>query len=177
MNNSLSQPTWQHSNSVKWLVLLALLVGLIYLLKPMLPPFLVGAVFAYLGNPLVMRLQRHGVYRTWAVAVVFCLLSALAVMTLIITLPLLVQQIEMMISKVPDMIEWVQQVALPFIQKRTGINLSRIDLKSLKMATTTTGSWGSIGNVAGQVFLQVTNSSLKVLGVLGNLALIPVVTF
>lgn len=176
MKPALAPPTWQRSFLLKWLVLLALVIGLIYLLRPMLPPFLVGAIFAYLGNPLVMRLQKRGVYRTWAVVVVFCLLSALAVLMLVITLPLLLQQIEMMIGRFPDILEWIQQTALPFIQKSTGINLSRLDFRSLKTVTAN-GGWGSIGNVAGQLFVQVTNSSLVLLGIVGNLALIPVVTF
>jgi predicted PurR-regulated permease PerM len=176
MSDLLTPPTWQRSFLMKWFLVLAVLVGLIYLLKPMLPPFLVGAILAYLGNPLVMRLQTYGVYRTWAVVLVFCLLSSLAILMLVITLPLLIQQIEMMIGRIPDILEWIQQVALPFIQKRTGINLSRLDFKSLKTVAPT-GAWGSIGNVAGQLFMQVTNSSLVVLGVLGNLAMIPVVTF
>jgi hypothetical protein len=175
MSDVPTQSIWQRPYLLRWLLVLAVVLGLIYLLQPILPPFLVGAIFAYLGNPLVMRLQKRGVARTWAVLIVFCLLSSVAVLTLVITLPLLIQQIEMMIGKVPEMIEWVQQVALPFIQRRTGINLTHLDLKSLKTAAS--GGWTSIGSVAGQVFLQVTNSSLMVLGVLGNLALIPVVTF
>lgn len=170
-----SLPLDSKSYLFKWLLVLAALVFMVYLLKPILPPFLVGAILAYLGNPLVMRLQKRGVKRTWAVLLVFCFLSALILLILVITVPLLIQQIETIINKMPVMIEWVQQVVFPFIQKYTKLNLSRVDFNALKTALS--GGWDTVGNVAGQVVLQVTNSGLMVLGILGNLALIPVVTF
>ena len=48
-----------------WLAILAaLLLG--YVLLPVLTPFLLAALLAYLGNPLVERLQRKRlVSRTW----------------------------------------------------------------------------------------------------------------
>ena len=56
----------------KWGLMLAagLFVWLLVLLSPMLSPFILGALLAYLCDPIVERLQRWHVRRTIAVAFV-----------------------------------------------------------------------------------------------------------
>jgi len=57
-----------------WLVILLITVGFVYLLSPILSPFLVAALLAYMGNPLVNYLQGLMMPRTLAVLVaLFCL--------------------------------------------------------------------------------------------------------
>ena len=62
----------------KWqLAALTLGIGLLlWLLGPVLTPFVVAALLAYLGDPLVDRLDRLGLSRTGSVAVVFLLISS-----------------------------------------------------------------------------------------------------
>lgn len=53
------------SNRWLWLAALLLCAWLVYLLTPILTPFLIGILLAYLGDPLVDRLERWGLSRTW----------------------------------------------------------------------------------------------------------------
>ena len=55
-------------------ILIHLLLVLIYFLQPILTPFLTGMVIAYLGDPLVDRLEKFGLNRTVGVLVVFLVL-------------------------------------------------------------------------------------------------------
>lgn len=68
------------TDSRRWLWLggVLLLGWLLYQLHPILSPFLVGMLLAYLGDPLVDRLERLGLSRTWGVVAVFTLFSPLS---------------------------------------------------------------------------------------------------
>jgi len=50
----------------KWFILVAILAGgwLLYLPAPVLTPFLVGALLAYLGDPVADRMENTGLSRT-----------------------------------------------------------------------------------------------------------------
>ena len=52
--------TMNDSNRWLWLAGLLLCIWLVYLLTPILTPFLIGVLLAYLGDPLVDRLERWG---------------------------------------------------------------------------------------------------------------------
>ena len=78
-----------------WLVM-ALVAGLLlWLLGPVLTPFLAGALLAYLGDPLVDRLERLGrgrwrLGRAGAVALLFVLLTIALALALLLLVPMLV---------------------------------------------------------------------------------------
>ena len=59
-----------HDNSRRWqmLGLAAVIVFVIWLLAPVLMPFAIAAMLAYLGDPLADRLQRLGMGRSWVSA-------------------------------------------------------------------------------------------------------------
>ncbi|MDX1270022.1 MAG: AI-2E family transporter, partial [Oceanisphaera sp.] len=65
------------SESQKGFLLAGLGLGglLLYLLAPVLTPFLVAAVLAYIGDPLVDRLEAWGLSRTLSVVSVFVTLT------------------------------------------------------------------------------------------------------
>lgn len=48
-----------------WLGAALLVCGFFYLLHPILSPFLVALLLAYLFDPLVDRLEKWGLSRTW----------------------------------------------------------------------------------------------------------------
>ena len=55
-----------------WVAAALLLVGLLLnALSPILMPFAIAAVLAYMGDPLADRLEARGVGRTAAVVIVF----------------------------------------------------------------------------------------------------------
>ena len=111
------------SESRHWFIL-ALIVGiawLFYLLAPVITPFVISAGLAFLGDPLVDRLERvkffkWHVNRTSAVVLVFVLISVVLFLILLFFLPLLRDQIERLVEKAPEMFEWVVATALPWLQ-------------------------------------------------------------
>ena len=122
------------TDSRNWLML-ALLAGggwLIYLLAPVITPFAISAVLAYVGDPLVDRLEkvslgRWKLGRTMAVSIVFVLMLSLLTVVLLIIVPLLVEQIRTLMHLLPRWIEWFSTTALPWLAGKLGFELKDFD--------------------------------------------------
>jgi predicted PurR-regulated permease PerM len=160
-----------------WLLLLGLLVlgWVLYLLSPILMPFAAGALLAYLGNPLVNRLMRLGLKRTWAVGLAFFSLILSVTITLILVLPLLWQQIVYLESRLPRVLRWFNREGIPWIEKHLPVQIDRLDMDLIGQWLSS--YWVEAGSAAGNVLTQVAKSSMDILALGGMLALIPVVTF
>ncbi|MDH3310011.1 MAG: AI-2E family transporter [Gammaproteobacteria bacterium] len=156
---------------------LALVAGaawVIYLLAPMLTPFLVSALLAYLGNPAVNCLARWHFPRPLAVALVFLLFLLLVIVLLFFLIPALQAQITSFITKAPSYFDWLQHTALPRLQALLGIELS-LDVTALRQ--TLLGHWREVGDWATAFLLYITRSGLSIIGWLATALLVPVVTF
>lgn len=158
-----------------WLLPAAGLCVLLYLLLPVLAPFAAGALLAYLGNPIVARLMRRGLSRTWAVSLAFfTLLSAVGAALAFLT-PMLWKQLLYIESRLPMLLRWFNREATPWLERHLHIDIPRLDMDLI--GEWLSGYWSEAGAVAGNVLSQVAASGLSLLGMLGTLALVPVVTF
>lgn len=94
-----------------WFVLAVLvtLSVLIYLLSPILTPFVFGMLLAYLGDPLVDRLERHRISRTLAVTLVFLGLFVLTALLILLIVPLLQTQLVGFFQDLPRYGEWLDK--------------------------------------------------------------------
>ena len=83
------------TESQRWFFLILALVagGLVYLLSPILSPFLIGALLAYLADPVADRLEDAGLSRAVSVIIVFIAMSALVFMLFLLFIPKLGLQI------------------------------------------------------------------------------------
>lgn len=161
----------------KWWILM-LVTGssvLLYLLAPVLTPFLIAALLSYLGHPLVVRLEQRGVSRNGSTLIVFGMISLLVLMIPIVIAPLLERQVAMFINNWPAYVDWVQRVALPWVQENIGIGVHTLNLDLFKQAFM--DHWRQVGGTAIGLMSIISQSGVVVLVWLGNLVLIPVVTF
>lgn len=160
--------------ALQWSLFLALTVLLIYLLGPILTPFVAAAILAYICNPLVSRLSALKVPHTAAVLLVMVALLLLFTGLILIMLPLLEKEISLFVARLPDMIEMARVKLLPRLQEWFGSELQwdSAALKNLLMS-----HWQSAGGVAGKLLHWLTSSSGLILGVLVNLLMIPVAMF
>jgi len=161
----------------RWFILVVSLISfsLIYLLAPILSPFLIGALLAYISDPVADRLEARGLSRTNAVVIVFFVLSALLVLALLLLLPHLTTQIQLMVERVPRVLQIINSEVLPFVESTFGVELGRPDLK--QVAGVLTQHWQTTGSIATTLISSVTQSGLAVVAWFANLVLIPVVTF
>lgn len=163
------------TNRWLWLAVLLLLGWLIYCLSPILSPFLVGILLAYLGDPLVDALERRGLSRTWAVVVVFSLFTLLCLILLLVLVPMLGRQLMHLYELAPRGLDWLQMTALPWVQAQFGLKEDFWRFDQLKSAIT--ANLGSTRDVVAVLISQATTSGLALMAWLANLLLIPVVCF
>jgi predicted PurR-regulated permease PerM len=161
----------------KWLMLAAIAapVGLLYLLAPVLTPFVAGALLAYLADPLADRLEERGLGRLSAVILVFGLLILVVGLVLLLVVPVLVEQVSHLVDALPSYARGLQNAAGPWVQKHLGIRLRLSNLDQL--ADMLSAHWQQAGGLASTVFASLTHSGAVAVSWLLNLVLIPVVVF
>ncbi len=165
------------SESQRWFLLaLVLLSGwLFYLLAPILTPFFIAGLLAYLGDPLVDRLEALGLSRTLSVVLVFFGMTLIMVLALLLLVPLLQQQIAQLIQVLPDYIAWISNNVVPLLEEKVGISHEQLNLAAL--SAWISEHWSTAGGVAVNVLEYASRSGGMLLGWLANIVLIPVVGF
>lgn len=158
-----------------WLTVFAIIAFLLYLLSPILLPFISAALLAYLGDPIVDRLEKTRLSRTMSVVVVFMLIFALLGPLLIFLIPLLKEQLGALIIQLPDYIDALVTNLQPMLQTKFGMSLPTLEVGQLK--ETFTKEWTNTGGFLKGLIRTVSHSGLVVAGWLANIILIPVITF
>jgi len=149
---------------------------LLWLLAPILTPFVVAALLGWLGDPLVDRLQLAGRSRNTAVIMVFTLMALLLALVMVILVPLIESQISTLIESLPRYRLWFTGVAIPWIEARTGMQIAAwLDLSHL--IELMRSNWERAGGVATTVLGYVSRSGFALIGMLTSIVLIPVITF
>ncbi|OGI47857.1 MAG: hypothetical protein A2637_07435 [Candidatus Muproteobacteria bacterium RIFCSPHIGHO2_01_FULL_65_16] len=156
------------------LALLAAAGWLVYLLAPILMPFIVGALLAYVCNPLVTCLAAWRLPRVLAVALVFVVVLAAVAGLLLFLVPVMQRQVTAFVLKIPAYLDWLQQNVFPRVLAATNGRLPA-DMLAVKQAVV--GHWQELGDWLGIVIGSMTQSGLRFLAWLVNLVLIPIVTF
>lgn len=161
----------------QWYVLaLVVLTGyMVYLLSPILTPFAVGALFAYLFDPLADKLEEWKLNRTLSVTVVFLVISLLVFGVLLVLIPALEKQISSFIRNLPLYFDWLRQHISPWLQSTFGIERDLFDINELTLLLKS--HWEQAGGIAQSLLSGVTKSGLVIVNWLMNFLLIPVVTF
>lgn len=149
-------------------------IVLLWLLAPILTPFVLGAALAYLGDPVVDRLQRWRLSRTAGVCVVFLVISLFSLIAVLLIIPMLYTQVTALLSRIPEWLGWIQNTALPYvgITLPEGVGLDGAGLKSI-----VTEHWSQASDMASTVWAQVSSNGTRLLTTLVNLLMVPVVSF
>ena len=157
--------------------LVALAAGwLLWLLSPVLTPFVFAALLGWLGDPLVDRMQARGVPRNGAVIVVFAAMTAVALLALLLLLPLLQRQLATLFASLPHYREWLVGTALPWLEAKTGLELVGW-LDPSRLFELVRSHWEQAGGAAATLLGYLSRSGFALLGWVANLVLLPVLTF
>ncbi|MDP3677598.1 MAG: AI-2E family transporter [Methylotenera sp.] len=168
----------KHTHTFWWIAGLVF-CGLVYLLSPILTPFLIAAILAYIANPLVNKIdafhyKKFSPSRTIAALLVMLLFFAMLLLVLLIVIPLLQKEILLLSQKLPLYFNTAKIHFEPWLQKNFNVALN-IDFAQIQQLLT--DNWQTAGNFAKQLALGLSNQGLAIVGWLANLVLIPLVLF
>ncbi len=160
-------------NRINWLIATALTGWLLYLLAPVLTPFVAAALLAYIGDPLADRLQRIRFPRTIAVVTVFLLTFLFLALLVLLVVPMIRTQVSALMQALPGIVAQAEQVWLPWASDFLGITPDAdVGLAAfLSRYSDMAGTWGA------KAFLSVTKSGGAVFAAVLSLFLIPILTF
>lgn len=153
----------------------AALLFLLHQLQPVLMPFIVAMFLAYMGDPLVDRLEEKNIGRTWGVCLVFLVLGVLLLLAVVLVVPLFLDQLEKFIQTIPARILWLQNTLFPLLQKYGLLSSNGFTEEELKNLLQS--HWQQASKVALNTLKQISSSGMAIAIWLTNLFLIPVVTF
>ena len=154
--------------ALQWLSFAVVVAALLYLLCPILTPFVAAGILAYICNPLVQRLSARKVPRTLAVILV------MSGLLLLIMLPLLEKEISLFVTRLPDWIEAARAHLLPQLQQWFGVS---VEWDSQALKNLLLSHWQNAGGAAGKLLPWLGSGGGAIIGVLVNLLLIPVAMF
>ncbi len=158
---------------LNWLIAVAIVGWLVYLLAPVLTPFVASALLAYLGDPLADRLQRMKLPRTLAVVAVFVLTFLMLGLLVLLVGPLIRSQVSALLEALPDIARQVEQVWLPNIVDFLDIEIGEdVGIGAfLARYSDMAGTWGT------KVLVSVSKSGGALAAAVLSLFLVPILTF
>lgn len=158
-----------------WIVGAAIvLLAALHWLGPILTPFLIGAILAYLGSPAVARAERHGVPRSVTTLAVILFIAILLAGLFLVLIPLVQAEVTTATARLPDLFGQFMEHVAPWLQQKLGITLS-LDIDSVR--TFITENAQEAKNLSLTLLSGVKTGGAILLAVILNLALIPVVMF
>ena len=160
----------------QWLLIAGIASWLLWLLAPILTPFVFAAMLGWLGDPLVDRLEHRRWSRQTAVILVFSAMALLLAVALLLLVPLIERQIVTLVESLPTYRDWFIGTVLPWLERKTGFELiSWFDPDHLIQMIRE--HWERAGGVAATMLGYLSRSGFVLIAWIANIVLLPVLTF
>lgn len=156
-----------------WLSVFVVLLALLWLLTPILTPFVAAAVIGYMLNPGVDWMARRRIPRALGVLIAIVGVAMLIAALMLVVLPILADELPLLLQRIPVLLAKVEQAASPWL-RQMGINV-KLDIPALQKAITSRVAFGDGSFTALLTWLRIGGSAL--MGWAATLFLIPIVLF
>src|SRR5450755_4200849 len=158
-----------------WVVGTVLVVAaLLHWLGPILTPFLIGGMLAYLGKPAVGWMEKKRVPRTVGALLVMLFALVLLLTLLLVLTPLVHSEFSLLAKRLPELGGKLYAQLAPWLDEKFGIQL-QFDLDSIKQLIA--DNLDSAQVVSLKLLTGLKAGGTLLIGILINLVLIPVVMF
>lgn len=156
---------------------IAVICWVIYLLKPVVIPFFIALMLAYLLNPLVEQLCKFKCSRAFSITLVFTIFTLLMTLAVWYIIPMLWKQMIFVRDNIPAGIAWVNNVLFPWIAKTFNVDTMILDTEQFATIIMTYVQTNYNADSIQTALLQVIRSGINVLQLGGSAVLIPIITF
>jgi len=164
----------QRLQALLWLGFAGGCAWLLLRLSPILTPFLLAAILAYIGNPATAWLARRRIPRALAALLVILGLIGALVLLALTLVPLLQKESALIADRLPAALSLLQNKLDPWLQKRFGIDLT---LDPASFNALLRKNQEAAQQVLGHVLTTLGSSGLLLMAFVANLLLLPVVMF
>ena len=161
---------------LQFLAVAGLALWVIWLLSPILIPFVLGAILGWLGDPLVDRLERAGRSRSSAVLLVYSLMLLILALAVVLLVPVIQEQIITLVDSLPQYQNWLIATALPWLERTSGLELLAW-LDTDRIVAWIREHWQQAGGIATTLLGYVSRSGVALLTWVLNLVLVPIVAY
>lgn len=156
-----------------WLSVGVLLLALLWLLTPVLTPFVAAAVIGYVLNPGVDWMAQRRIPRVLGALIAIVAVGLLIAALLLVVLPVLADELPLLRQRIPVLLAKIDAAIGPWL-RQMGMG-AKIDFPALQKAVAARLASGDGTGGAVLTWLRIGSSAL--VGWMATLFLIPIVLF
>ncbi|MCL6234951.1 MULTISPECIES: chloramphenicol efflux transporter CxpE [Acinetobacter] len=156
---------------------IALIIWVLYLLKPVVVPFIGAFLIAYLFSPLVDKLHNIGLPRWLSISLVFIGIGVAIFLSMWFLVPLVWEQLMYAKNNIPSNIHWVNYTFLPWLSETFNLVPMEIDTEQMSAAIMEYIQTNYSADSIQAMLLKVAQSGLNFIQIGGTIVLIPIIAF
>lgn len=153
------------------------IIWLIYILKPVVLPFVGAFLIAYLFSPLVGKLSEYHIPRWLSTSIVFLGIAIGLFLAIWFVIPLVWKQVIYARDSIPSGISWINHKLLPWAERTFNLEPMRLNTDQVSNAVMdyiqTNYSVDSIQSFV----LKLAQSGLNFIQIGGTIVLVPIIAF
>ncbi|MEQ1347464.1 pheromone autoinducer 2 transporter [Prolinoborus fasciculus] len=156
---------------------IALILWVLYLLKPVVVPFVAAFLIAYLFSPLVNVLHRIGLARWLSISIVFIGIGIVVTLVMWYLVPLIWQQLMYARDSIPAGIHWINYTFLPWLSDSFNLVPMEIDTDQISSVVMDYVQTNYSADSIQAMLLKLAQSGLNFIQIGGTIVLIPIIAF
>ncbi|MCD5967317.1 AI-2E family transporter, partial [Stenotrophomonas maltophilia] len=166
----------QFLRRLKYILFAGLIGWVVWLLAPILTPFVLALALAWLGDPLVDRIEATGRSRMTGVVLVFAAMVLVIVALLLVLVPMIERQITTLIAVAPQAQAWLMEKGIPWFEQKTGLEVMQW-LDPDRLIEWVRSHWQQAGGFATTFMGYVSRSGFAMVTWVVNILLLPILAF
>ena len=156
---------------------IALILWVLYLLKPVVLPFIGAFLVAYLFSPLVDKLHKIGLPRWLSISTVFIGIGVVITLAFWYLVPLVWEQLMYAKNSIPSGIHWANYKFLPWLSDSFNLVPMELDVDQISAAIMEYVQTNYSADSIQAMIAKLAQSGLNFIQIGGTVVLIPIIAF